>query len=348
MNNQFEYKRAMDSICVTKEWEDTMIHEIMNREGKIEAHTRRAPRLGLVAAAAVACLTIGAGAAEAATGAVSDIFAPLFGTAHTEIIDSIGYPVGVSDSAGGVTVTAEAIVGDTNNVCVIYSLQKDDGSTWEEISDTDYLLFEDSTFDFSVTDSNSCGWGAHGGSWFIDEDPTDSVIQFVEQRTVDDGRPYGAAKETMKNLCVWDEEKQGTRTLVKGKWTLRFSIDFEDTTRSFPSGQTVEFLDGPATVTDLTFSPISFRVEIEQNRTEYPVRDSYKYLDGQSEALDSLDVVLKLKDGRALDLGYWAGGSVDGNSDEKTVFTKSSMFDEIIPVEDMVSVVVCGTEIPLQ
>ena len=343
--HQFEYKKAMDSIHVTPEWEENMINKLMNEGKSTEARIRRAPRIGLVAAAAVACLTIGAGAAEAATGAVSDFFAPLFGSAHTEIIDSIGYPVGVSDSAGGVTVTADAILGDTNGICVIYTLEKEDGTPWGY--DEDSFLFEDSTFDFNVERSSTDSWGAHGSSWFIDDDPADNILQFVEQRTVEGGTPHGSAKEILKNLCVWDDSAQETKVLVKGKWTLRFNIDFVDATQSFPAGQQVEFLGEPAAVTGLTFSPISFRVEVEQAKTDYPLKDSNTYLDGTSEALDQQSVVLRLKDGRELDLGYWAGGSVDAGSCEKTVFTKSSLLSEVIPVEEMAAVVVCGTEIPL-
>lgn len=342
--HQYEYKQAMDSIRVTPEWEEQMITNLM--ENGTKKKTRFVPRVGLAVAAAAACLTIGAGAAEITTGAVSDFFAPLFGTAHTEIIDSIGYPVGVSDSSGGVTITADAIIGDTNNVCVLFTLTKDDGSAWENIPDSGYLSFEDSSLDFNLLEADGFS-SAHGGSWFIDETPGDNVLQYVEQRTVDGSIQRCGAKETMKNLCVWNDETETMETVAKGKWTLRFDLDFEDTTQAFPSGQMVEFLGEPATVTDITFSPIAFRIDLEQARTEYPLQDSYKYLDGKTEALDAMQVLLELKDGREIDLGYWAGGSITPG-DDKTIFTKSSIFDEVIPVEDMVSVTVCGTEIPLR
>lgn len=345
--HQYEYRKAMDSIHVSREWEDDMIQKILNAEKAQKKRIHRAHRLGLAAVAAAACLTIGAGAAEAATGIVSDIFAPLLGTAHTEIIDNIGYPVNASDSAGGVTVTADAVIGDNSSVCVIFSMTKDDGTPWTEVPDSSYLVFEDSTFDFNIADAGDGVLGAHGGSWFISDDPENRVIRFVEQRTVEDGMPSGHAKETLKNLCIWDEASQSTKTLVKGKWTLRFDLDFEDTSKQFPSGQAVEFLGEPAVITELMFSPISFSVTVEQNRTEYPLMDDKKYLDGTSEAMDQLDIVLNLKDGREIDLGYWAGGSY-GADEGKSVFTKSSMFNEVIPLEDMESVTVCGTEIPLR
>lgn len=345
--HQYEYRKAMDSIHVSREWEDDMIQKILNAEKAQKKRIHRAHRLGLAAVAAAACLTIGAGAAEAATGIVSDIFAPLLGTAHTEIIDNIGYPVNASDSAGGVTVTADAVIGDNSSVCVIFSMTKDDGTPWTEVPDSRDLVFEDSTFDFSITDAGDGALGAHGSSWFISDDPENRVIRFVEQCTIEDGTPSGHAKETLKNLCIWDEASQSTKTLVKGKWTLRFDLDFEDTSKQFPSGQAVEFLGEPAVITELTFSPISFSVTVEQNRTEYPLKDDKKYLDGTSEAMDQLDIVLNLKDGREIDLGYWAGGSY-GAVEGKSVFTKSSMFNEVIPLEDMESITVCGTEIPLR
>lgn len=347
--HQYEYRKAMDSIHVTKEWEEHMIQNLMNTGEQSARRSRRAPKMGIAVAAAAACLTIGAGAAEAATGAVSDFFAPLLGTAHTEIIDSIGYPVGVSDSDAGITVTADAIIGDTNSVCVIFSLEKEDGSAWDPNLDVMGLQFEDSTFDFDVAldDPDAEGWGAHGSSWFLDETPGDSVIQFVEQRTVDGGKPSGRGTETLKNLCYWDEDTQESRTLLKGKWKLRFEVGFEDTVRHFPAGQAIEFYGAPATVREISISPISFRVEVEQSGNDYSPSGDPRYLDGEIEALDMLSVVLKLKDGREIDLGYSSGGSVDGAKEETAVFTKSDMLSEIIPLEEMESIVICGTEIPL-
>ena len=345
--HQYEYRNAMDSIHVSEEWEDTMIRKLMN-EGEQPANTIRCmPRLGLVAAAAAVCLTIGAGAAEVTTGAVSDFFAPLLGTSHTEIIDRIGYPVGVSDSDAGVTVTADAIIGDTNSICMIFSLERDDGSPWDKDLDVKALHFEDSTFDFDVEKDNPDGWGAHGSSWFFDETPGDSVIQFVEQRTVDGGKPCGRGSETMKNLCYWDDAAGESRTLLKGKWKLRFEVGFEDTVQNFPAGQAVEFFGAPATVSEISLSPISFRVAVTQSGNDYKPSGDPRYLDGEIEALDTLSIVLKLKDGRELDLGYSSGGSVDGAKEETAVFTKSDMLSEIIPVEEMESIVICGVEIPL-
>ena len=76
-------------------------------------------------------LSIGAGATGVFKSA-SDAFAGVFGpTADTEIIDQIGRPIGASDTAGGVTVTADAILFDGYNYLISYTLEKEDGSAFD-------------------------------------------------------------------------------------------------------------------------------------------------------------------------------------------------------------------------
>ena len=59
-----------------------------------------------------------------------EVFSPLFGgaPAQTEIIDKIGYPVGASDTDNGVTVTADAVMGDAYNAVIVYTISRDDGT----------------------------------------------------------------------------------------------------------------------------------------------------------------------------------------------------------------------------
>ena len=79
---------------------------------------RRIPPLLL---AAVLALLL-AGFSEATRGSVSNLFAPLYGSSRTEIIDGVGRPVNASAAAGGYTVTAEAVVGDRYNFAIVYTL----------------------------------------------------------------------------------------------------------------------------------------------------------------------------------------------------------------------------------
>ena len=107
MKTVFEYKKSLDAMRFTDAEKAAMTDRLLAARG---VHRRRHPlRRGMVIAAAAAlCLCVAAGA----TGALkvpSQVFSPVFGTAETEIIDKIGHPVDASATAGGVTITADAI-----------------------------------------------------------------------------------------------------------------------------------------------------------------------------------------------------------------------------------------------
>ena len=65
--------------------------------------------------------------AEATNGTVSNLLAPIFGGAQTEIVDDIGVPIGASTSVNGYTLTVDAIIGDRYSVMIAYTLSRDDG-----------------------------------------------------------------------------------------------------------------------------------------------------------------------------------------------------------------------------
>src|SRR5699024_1506359 len=115
--------------------------------------------------AAAAVLTMGAGAAY--VGWASDAFEAAFGTAQTEIIDKIGYPVDASASDAGFTITADAVMGDKYNINIVYTITAEDG----RVLDADKMLCQE-TLDF-----NQSGMG--GSSWFVDDVPGDNQVQYI-------------------------------------------------------------------------------------------------------------------------------------------------------------------------
>ena len=96
-----------------------------------EARVARKPKLQVrrwaAFAACFALIISMALTAEATNGTVSNLLAPLFGGAQTEIVDQIGVPIGASASVNGYTLTMDAIIGDRYSVMVAYTLSRDDG-----------------------------------------------------------------------------------------------------------------------------------------------------------------------------------------------------------------------------
>ena len=206
MNSQFEYQEALNGLHFTDEQKAAIARraaEAAARQTRTARRSRRRPirRTVLIAACLVLALTATAGATGVLKSAV-EVFAPLFGgaPAQTEIIDKIGYPVGASDTDNGVTVTADAVMGDAYNAVIVYTISRDDGTRLlpEDISG-DMLLVHGNGTDLSV-------WGGtHGGSYFVVEDPAASSIQMVE--TLSSDRPINdcTATGTFENIYKWDE-----------------------------------------------------------------------------------------------------------------------------------------------
>jgi hypothetical protein len=74
-------------------------------------------------------------------------------------------------------------------------------------------------------------------------------------------------------------------------------------------------------------------------------REPAKVRNETARYLDGISVILTKKDGTKLDLTD-SGGSLNP-SDGKTACTKSGIFHEVIPIEEMQSVTIGGVEIPV-
>ena len=109
-----DYRETMRDLSFTREQKDAMVEELMAAAQPAKRQVSHRRVLAIAAAAAMLTLTVTAGATGVLPSA-RDVFSSLFGgdPAQTEIIDQIGHPIGASATADGVTITADAILGDT-------------------------------------------------------------------------------------------------------------------------------------------------------------------------------------------------------------------------------------------
>lgn len=141
-----------------------------------------------VAAGLVAALLLGGGGTAIASGVISvplsQAVQDLFGgsVADTKIVDKVGRPAGASATSNGVTVTADAIIGDAANVKIVYTISRDDGKPFD-FSGGNYSA---TSMGFESPGSFIDGTrGMAGGAYFYDADPTDNKVQYVEEWNVD-------------------------------------------------------------------------------------------------------------------------------------------------------------------
>ena len=391
-NDNKAYNTALDELHFSEEAKNRMIDRLMAAAEQpaqpVSVHrVRRFPRVAAVGVAAALVLSIGAGATGAFRSA-GDVFAGVFGpTADTEIIDQIGHPIGASDTAGGVTVTADAILFDGYNYLISYTLEKEDGSAFDCTKNPDTGLYDlhwkrsDSTIGRGVD-------GAAGSSYFYDENPSDNAIQYVETMSYNGAvQTGGTVKITLGDLCVLNSENGEPTTIAKGTWHLKFQLEAGNSAVELPAGQNIDVNGRSAAVDTIVISPIGYHVVYtadgeatfdtlyDENGEEIPQES------GQSAAVDTVVSPIGYHytvDGEEIPQesgrepagvrSTWesysakllvtktdgtvldfsdCGGSMDPH-DGKTVCTRQGTFDTVIPLEDIASVTIGDVTVPVK
>ena len=139
---------------------------------------------------------------------VAAVFDGVFGgpPAKTEVADAIGRPIGAVSNSNGITITADAVIGDRNGYVLVYSVSRDNGMAFEGVEplENGLLPIGFAKSDAAVNDE----LGGYDGSYFYDADPADNALQYVEQMTVESlgGIVAGrTARASFKDLVVYGE-----------------------------------------------------------------------------------------------------------------------------------------------
>lgn len=346
-----QYKDTMDALRFTPEQKTHMVDRLMESTQASPRRPHIFRRVATVGVAAALVLSVGVAGATGVLGEVGERFSALFGPAtQTEVIDQIGYPIDASATADGITITADAIVGDTYSYAIVYSISREDGQPLvsdqvlagsEEYEGRLPLSFED--YDLRSTGPLAflSSGGGGGFSHFYDADPTDNAIQFVTFWTSDTPIRSGKVTTTFRGLYDTTDSYANKTLLAEGPWTLDFTMDFEDASISLPAGQAIQVSGMDATLDRITLSPLSIMVEYTVHQ-EVPEAERKN---GQAdEATDpyapfrDLPVILTYTDGSTLEVKSANTSASSGSG--RTKCTMGLIFDTIRPLEEVASVTV--------
>lgn len=362
MENPFEYRREMDNLAFTPEQKARMTARLLRAAEKQPRAARRpVRRVAVFAVTAAAVLVAGCGAMAA--GLVGHSFDSVFGTAQTKVINKIGRPVGASATDNGITVTADAIIGDKYNACVVYSVKRKDGSplTLPSGVPVKNLYFEKSICDLQG------GSGSHGAAWFTENKSAGADVQYVNSFSFDKPLNKGKISVEFGNLQYYDEKTKKMVTLYGGDWKFGFSVNYEDSSASLPAGETFTNDGIRFRITNLSVSPVGMHVEYEADHAaDSPAGVSDSRTDGQDGGsvssaengrepeqvrheldryLNGVSIILTKTDGSTLDMTD-SGGSIQ-RANGKMLSVKSGVFQEIVPLKEMKSISIGGVEIPI-
>lgn len=334
------YRESMNELRFSPQQKQEMIDQLMNQSVRPPRGRaiplRRICALGAAAALAGA-LCLGA-AASGVLKPAAQAFGAVFGTtpAQTEIIDRIGRPLDARATVDGVTVQADAIIGDTYSYAIVYSIYREDGQPITADPDPNRDGALALRFGDWDTDVGHMG-GMHGTAWFFDEDPADNAVQFVQLLTADAPLEPGTATVRLTDL------KQGigedAALLAEGSWELRFDFAFEDSSLELPGGQSFTVNGASAVLNSVAVSPLSLRID-------YTVETGLSSSSGTADSTPTPQpVFLTLTDGSRIDLtGFGGGVRPEGDSLRCEL---SGVFDQILPLDTIESITIGEVTLPV-
>ena len=371
--NSNDYRHALEHISFTDNAKQHMANSIAQSVASSDAATaqsnfngtRRKPRIArhpvrtvarIAAVTAVLAIVIGGAGTAMATGVLplpSDMLSDIFDgpASQTEIIDRIGRPVGASCSNNGVTVTADAIMGDKDMVTIAYTLTFDDPAALKKLSEPG----ENGTIAGSV-DGNVYVDGEHGGqgqSWLIDKNPNDSSIQYFAQFSVESPGLMGRTVRTHINSLVVPragKELPEYKKILTGPWDLKFQLNYEDTSVTIPAPKSANFNGTKATIQEATASCVGVSVRYNIDRSIEHDNNSGKMSQNMEESMDAvgnIPLIVTFKDGHVEDAtshsGYFANKLDNGTTDVH----KTWPFSQVCDTDKIASVQIGDTVIPM-
>lgn len=371
--NSNDYRHALEHISFTDNAKQHMANSIAQSVASSDAATaqsnfngtRRKPRIArhpvrtvarIAAVTAALAIVIGGAGTAMATGVLplpSDMLSDIFDgpASQTEIIDRIGRPVGASCSNNGVTVTADAIMGDKDMVTIAYTLTFDDPAALKKLSEPG----ENGTIAGSV-DGNVYVDGEHGGqgqSWLIDKNPNDSSIQYFAQFSVESPGLMGRTVRTHINSLVVPragKELPEYKKILTGPWDLKFQLNYEDTSVTIPAPKSVNFNGTKATIQEATVSCVGVSVRYNIDRSIEHDNNSGKMSQNMEESMDAvgnIPLIVTFKDGHVEDAtshsGYFANKLDNGTTDVHKTWPLSQVCD----TDKIASVQIGDTVIPM-
>lgn len=362
---------ASDRTAEAKEARENGTGKILELHGAGAAHSaskcvrrpkaRRGRAQRIAAALGIAALlTVGGGTAYA-TGTLAraaDSLAAVFGAgpAQTELIDRIGRPIGASCTSNGITITADAIIGMRHAYAVVYTIEKDNGTAFDEITMNEnghYNLFLEGGGNINALTALRLGvQGGHGGAYTFDADPSDNAIQLMEMMSLT-GTDASLSGETLhfdaSKLLYMPTSADGQRdlpveTIATGDWNMSFKIDYDDLSVDLPAGQSFTVNGHNAVVDELAISPLGATITYTVDAVDGPSEPTGLETNSESRAGYG-NFSVTFTDGTTEEIGSGYGSWQEGG---KTVVQKTRLFDQIRDVDDIDSITVGDLTVPIQ
>ena len=323
------YREQYDELRFSPEEKQAMVESLLAAAPETRRRVSHKKRVHVLIAAVIAA-ALCAACASGALRSASEVFANLFGASQEQVglLEQLGTPLGVSCTQDGLTITADAILADEYTYAILYSIQREDGTSLRADGRSESVSFQEYTMQWPQQAQRTSSTLRP-----YDEDTSDQTVQYLEICQMDQPLQAGRMTAVFRGASIDEVQADGTvRTipLGEGPWELSFDVTPKASSIDLPAGQHFQLQGIDCTLTQVTLSPLSLHVEYRVNAAEVPDENAF---------LQALPVSLTKTDGTVSCVQKDAVSGLRSSSDgDQMQGRKDLVFSEITPMDSVKSI----------
>lgn len=314
-----QYKKSMENIQYSQQGKTNLYDKVINNVSTVEVKSKFNIKKFIIVTCIISVFTVTFASADGFKS-LAQIFAPILGGEPTQAINitEFGTIIGEEVINNGIKITADATVSDGYNTYVVYSISKEDGSSFN-IENPGSIHFNDSD---SVIEPSTVLHRTH-----LDLDPYDNTVQIVDRFSVKPDVEKIYIESTFQDLIYYDMDLNSYVGIAEGVWELSFEITASANSKDISINQLITQGENKFTIENIIISPLGVQVYHDFNSTTERIDFFLTKTNGDIIHRDDL-----VFDTTILDI-------------EQTSFY--ALFDEITLVEDFVSITFSDVTIPI-
>lgn len=335
-----------EEIPLSSEEKETIKSQVLKEIGNMKDNKKRKeiswPAKRMIAA--VVCMvilitgTVGA-SASGYFGQVSEVFKNVFhlDDKTAKVADEEGSMIDKSVTDNGIKITLDAILGDSYNIAFVYTIQKEDGTAFDHMTDkvlsNNEMMFEEEDI---FIDQIS---GFTGDSYFYDADKKDHAFQYVRLSKCDQKIKKGMTVNIkLKNLIYYDNEKD--KLLTKGEWKFKVPLQYENQSKNVASDQTFEVDNICFKINNLSISSLGIHFDCDTDNEDVN-RNPEKYM----KTFDKIDTMkLTFKNGKTMICDNF-GSYASADENDNIIYSLTTIFDKMIDIDQLDYITIQGVKI---
>lgn len=323
------YREQYNDLHFSPEEKQAMVENLLAAVPETQKRVSHKKRLHVLIAAVIAA-ALCAACASGALRSASEVFANLFGSSQEQasLLEQLGTPLGVSCTQDSLTITADAILADEYTYAILYSIQREDGTSLRADGRGESVSFQEYTMQWPQKAQRTSSTLRP-----YDEDTSDQTVQYLEICQMDQPLQAGRMTAVFRAAMIDEVQADGTiRTvpLGDGPWELRFDFTPKASSIDLPTGQQFQVDGLDCTLTRVSLSPLSLHVEYTVDAAEVPDENAF---------LQALPVSLTKTDGTVSCVQKDAVSGLRSSSDgDQMQGRKDLVFSEITPMDSVKSI----------